>query len=245
METAFLLVVIGVAAGMQALSGFGFALLAVPVLVVVVDLRLAVIVVTLVSTVSTIVQWWESRRVPVGPLVRRLLVSSVVGMPLGLWALATLDQRLMKALLGAAVLAGVALLAWHGGSAATLASDRRHPLDLPAGVLSGVLATATSTNGPPLVFLLRVRGLEAREFRATLNRIFTISGVASLVMFAAAGQVRASDLPTAALAVPVMLLGVAVGIRARPRVPEAAFRRLTLTLLTLSGASALVSALRG
>jgi len=35
-ETAFLLVVIGVAAGMQALSGFGFALLAVPVLVVVV-----------------------------------------------------------------------------------------------------------------------------------------------------------------------------------------------------------------
>ena len=245
METAFLLAVVGIAATMQALSGFGFALLAVPVLALAVDLRLAVVVVTLVSTVSTLVQWWESRRVAVGPLVRRLLVSGAAGMPLGLWALASLDVRLMKAILGAAVLAGVALLAWHGAPPMAMPSDRRHPLDLPAGVLAGVLSTATSTNGPPLVFLLRVRGLGATEFRATLNRIFTISGVASLAMFVAAGQVRLADLPVAGLAVPVMLVGLWVGIRARPRVPEAAFRRLSLSLLTLSGVSALVSALRG
>ncbi len=245
METLFLLVVVAIAAAMQALSGFGFALLAVPVLVLVVDLRLAVVVVTLVSTASTLVQWWESRRVAVGPLVRRLLLSSVAGMPLGLWALATLDPRTMKALLGAAVLIGVALLAWRGEAGPALASDRRHRLDLPAGVLSGVLATATSTNGPPLVFLLRLRGVEAREFRATLNRIFTISSAISVAMFAAAGQIEPEDLALAALAAPVMLLGVGVGIRSRPRVPEAAFRRLTLGLLTLSGASALLSAAVG
>jgi len=64
-------------------------------------------------------------------------------------------------------------------------------------------------------------------------------------MFVAAGQVRLADLPVAGLAVPVMLVGLWVGIRARPRVPEAAFRRLSLSLLTLSGVSALVSALRG
>ena len=124
METAFLLAVVGIAAAMQALSGFGFALLAVPVLALAVDLRLAVVVVTLVSTVSTLVQWWESRRVAVGPLVRRLLVSGAAGMPLGLWALASLDVRLMKAILGAAVLAGVALLAWHGAPPTAMPSDQ-------------------------------------------------------------------------------------------------------------------------
>jgi hypothetical protein len=40
-----------------------------------------------------------------------------------------------------------------------------------------------------------------------------------------------------------MLAAVWLGIRARPLVAEATFRRLTLVLLTLSGASALVSAL--
>jgi len=244
-ETAFLLLVVALAAGVQAVSGFGFALLAVPILALAVELRHAIVVVTIVSTVSTVVQWWESRAVPVGALARRLLASSVVGMPLGLWALVALDARTMKALLGIAVLAGVAMLAWRGSAATVTGVTERHPWDLAAGVASGVLATATSTNGPPLVFLLRVRGADPASFRAVLNRVFTVSGVASLALFAVAGEVRARDLTAAALAVPVMLAAVWLGIRARGLVAEAAFRRLTLVLLTLSGASALVSALVG
>jgi uncharacterized membrane protein YfcA len=244
-ETAFLLVVVALAAGVQAVSGFGFALLAVPILAIAVDLRHAVVVVTIVATVSTAVQWWESRAVPVGPLARRLLVSSVVGLPLGLWALVALDARMMKALLGISVLSGVAMLAWRGTAAAVKGVAERHRWDLAAGVASGVLATATSTNGPPLVFLLRVRGADPASFRAVLNRVFTVTGVASLALFAAVGVVRATDLVAAVLAVPVMLAAVWLGIRARPLVAEATFRRLTLVLLALSGASALVSALLG
>ena len=105
------------------------------------------------------------------------------------------------------------------------------------------LAASLSTNGPPLVFALQTRGLPMSVFRPTINTVFTLSGVASLVTFVVGGDVEGAAVGHALLAVPVMLVGSRIGFLLRRRVPEAGARRLVLTLLVVAAVSAIVSAI--
>ena len=128
-----------------------------------VDLPVAVVTATVVSTVSCSIQWYESRAISARAVSRRLILSALVGMPFGLWLLNNLDPRLMKGLLGIFVFIGVFLSSREFDL-------RRLPLafDYSMGVIAGVLSTSTSTNGPPLVFLLHARHYSPEHFRAVL-----------------------------------------------------------------------------
>jgi len=161
------LIVLG-ASIIQALFGFGFGLISVPLMIFFVDLPTAVVTATAVSTVSCAIQWWESRAVQAREMSQRLVCSAIIGMPFGLWLLLNLDARLMKGILGIVVLFGV-FLSIKGFDLQRLPKT----FDYAMGVVAGVLSTATSTNGPPLVFLLHARHFEPQDFRAVLNRVFT------------------------------------------------------------------------
>ncbi len=234
----FIGVIVLVASFIQALFGFGFALIAVPLMIFVIDLPTAVVTATTVSLVSTSMQWYESRAIQVREMSRRLVLSALVGLPFGLWLLTNVDVRAMKAFLGFMVLIGV-FLSIKGFDLQRLPVS----FDFAMGAFSGLLSTATSTNGPPLVFLLHSRKYTPVEFRAVLNRVFTISSFISLVMFGFAGKITSDSVSLALLAIPVMGLGVLLGIKARQHVNLDHFRTLVVWLLLLSGLSAILNAI--
>ena len=223
------LIVLG-ASIIQALFGFGFGLISVPLMIFFVDLPTAVVTATAVSTVSCAIQWWESRAVQAREMSQRLVCSAIIGMPFGLWLLLNLDARLMKGILGIVVLFG---------------DLQRLPrtFDYAMGVVAGVLSTATSTNGPPLVFLLHARHFEPQDFRAVLNRVFTFLNFFTLVIFTLAGKMTSEALQLALLSIPVMGTGVFIGTRLRSRINPDHFRNLVIGLLTLSGLSAIANAI--
>ncbi|MHB1090976.1 MAG: sulfite exporter TauE/SafE family protein, partial [Ilumatobacteraceae bacterium] len=152
------------AALVQSLSGFGFALMSVPLMVTVIDLQIAVVVSAIVGTVSTSWQAWELREQRDRVLTRRFIISSCLGTPFGLAAFVWIPQNYLKVVLGIAVLFGVAVLSRGLDMRST-----HHSFDWLMGVLSGILLMATSTNGPPLVFTLHARRINPETFRATLN----------------------------------------------------------------------------
>jgi uncharacterized membrane protein YfcA len=231
------LIVLG-ASIIQALFGFGFGLISVPLMIFFVDLPTAVVTATAVSTVSCAIQWWESRAVEAREMSQRLVCSALIGMPFGLWLLLNLDARLMKGILGIVVLFGV-LLSVKGFDLQRLPKA----FDYAMGVVSGVLSTATSTNGPPLVFLLHARHFEPIDFRAVLNRVFTFLNLFTLVIFTLAGKMTGEALRLALLSIPVMGTGVFIGTRLRNKINPDHFRNLVISLLTLSGLSAIANAL--
>ena len=228
------------AAIIQALFGFGFGLISVPLMIFFVDLPTAVVTATAVSTVSCGLQWFESRAVSVREISQRLVISALVGMPFGLWLLNNMNERLMKALLGIFVLLGVLLSSREFDL-------RRLPLafDYSMGLVAGILSTSTSTNGPPLVFLLHARQYSPENFRAALNRVFTVLNLLTLVTFAVAGKLTVEVLWLALLAIPVMGVGVWLGIRLRSRINPDHFRNLVLVLLFAAGLSAIANAILG
>jgi len=237
-QFVFITIIVLGASIIQALFGFGFGLISVPLMIFFVDLPTAVVTATAVSTVSCAVQWWESRAVQAREMAQRLVLSALFGMPFGLWLLLNLDARLMKGILGVVVLIGV-FLSIKGFDLQRLPKT----FDYALGVISGVLSTATSTNGPPLVFLLHARHFEPREFRAVLNRVFTFLNFLTVVIFTLAGKMTAEALQLALFSIPVMGLGVFVGTRLRAKINPDHFRNLVIGLLTLSGLSAISNAI--
>lgn len=241
MTTAQLIVVavaVFVAAFVQVIAGFGFALLSMPIMTLALPVEQAVVVSTLLGMVSTTWQGWHFRADARRPLVKRLTLAAFVGMPLGLVILNVVDDRTLKVVLGVAVLIATAMLVRrinlsHVGSR----------LDYGAGFLSGVLNTSLSTNGPPLVFDLQARHLAPDEFRATITMVFALSNVVGLSLFLLDGKVTADGLQAALVAVPAWVLGLALGWPVRKHVHGERFRWMVLVLLFGAGTSTIVFAL--
>jgi len=227
------------AAIVQSISGFGFSLMSVPLMVLVIDLHLAVVVATLIGTISSTSQAWLLRSDRDDVLTKRFIASTCVGAPFGLLAFIFVPQNPLKVLLGVGVLFGVVVLARGVDMRAT-----HHSFDWIMGALSGVLLMATSTNGPPLVFTLQARHVEAKTFRATLNTVFAFSGYLAIVLYTISGKISAQSLLLAAGVAPLLLSGLAIGTRVRAHIEPNRFRILVLVLLTVSGASSIFSALR-
>lgn len=230
-------VAMGVAALVQSLSGFGFSLLAVPLMSLAVDVRLAVVVSTLVAMGTTATHAWKERSRAHAALARRLIAASFVGMPLGLLAFVRLSERHLKVGLGVTILV-LTLMLVRG----VVIDDSARAREWMLGLLSGALATSLSTNGPPLVFVLHARGLKPEEFRGTINRVFFVVNFVTLGLFLLAGRVTRDSLLLGGLVIPVVVVSTLVGYGLRRHVDERRFRGLVLFLLALSGASAIVTA---
>ena len=231
-----LFLIVFATAGIQAVVGFGFALLSVPIMMQVVDLHRAVILASLIGTANNFYQYRDLKHDQDKNQVRRFLWASFIGAPLGLVAFIYADQDVLKIFLGLGVLLGVILLV-RGRDL----TNAHISLDWSMGVISGFLLTSTSTNGPPLVFALQARKSEPQVFRATLNMIFLVSGVYGLVLFAAFGEIATSDLWLAAAVLPSMVIGVSIGRFIRNRVDPNRFRIAVLVLLTVAGFSSVYS----
>jgi len=231
-----LFMIVFATAGIQAVVGFGFALLSVPIMMQVVDLHRAVILASLIGTANNFYQYRDLKHDQDKTQVRRFLWASFIGAPLGIFAFIYADQDVLKIFLGLGVLLGVILLV-RGRDL----TNAHISLDWLMGVISGFLLTSTSTNGPPLVFALQARKSEPQVFRATLNMIFLVSGVYGLVLFAAFGEIATSDLWLAAAVLPSMVIGVSIGRFIRNRVDPDRFRIAVLVMLTVAGFSSVFS----
>lgn len=224
----------------QAVVGFGFALLTVPILMQIVGLQRAVILASLIGTANNVFQYRDLKHNQDRQQVKRFLLASCVGAPFGLIAFIYANQQVLKILLGIGVLFGVLLLA--------RGRDLTHAhvsLDWSMGVISGFLLTSTSTNGPPLVFAMQARKSDPQVFRSTLNMVFLVSGIYGLVLFAAFGEIALSDIWISLALLPSMIVGVYAGRFIRNRVDSDRFRLLVLMLLALAGLSSLYSGLFG
>ncbi len=236
-EIAAVVIITVIASCLQTIAGFGFALLAVPTLAVAVDPRTAVIVCTGLGLSSSGLQAILERRHTRWPLVRRLLTTAYLAMPVGLIVFVTVSDDVLKVLLAIGVLGAVVVLV-RGVDL----SGVRPGFDLGMGALSGILSTSIGTNGPPLVFGLRARRLTPTEFRATLASVFVGSGLVTLGLFVVSGRLGADELRHIAVGLPCVGVGVTTGRRiSRVLAPER-FERIVIGLLILAAIAALASA---
>lgn len=225
------------AAFAQAVSGFGSALVAVPLLSVLAGPRTAVVTITALSIAMTALATVRERRHVEWRVAGTLALTGLLGMPVGLLLLSTLDARTLTLVIAALVVVFALVLAsgWapHPGPWVRRA----------AGVTSGAMLTSTGMNGPPLVITLQAMRLRADRFRATLQAVFCSQDVAAVLGFAVVGQLSRTALVAIAAGLPGLPLGWLLGDRIFTGLDAAVFRKVVLGMLVLSAVAAAGAAL--
>lgn len=236
-EIVWICLVVAGASATQAISGFGFALIAVPLLSLFIEPQIAVVLATVVGAFSSTFQAIADRKYAQKQLVRRLAISAYIGMPFGLVVFIVVSESVLRFIVGIVVLVA-ALILMRGFSI----SHANRKLDWILGWVSGVLATSTSTNGPPLVFLLQAKKLSPQSFRASINVVFSLTSIGAIALFAFSGNITSDDFGSIAISVPMLMLGLAIGYKMRPRINAGQFSVLVFILLIGSALSALLAA---
>jgi uncharacterized protein len=226
------------AAVVQSLTGLGFGLIIVPPLVMVLGAKDAVVVSNVLGTVLSGVMLTRIHARVEWRMNIVLLISAVVGMPLGLAILILIDPDLLQVIIACTVIVFTILLA-RGMRihSAGLAGDAI------SGLLSGILRMSTSMSGPPVVIYLQGRGLTSDRFRATLAAFFVCSGCISIVLFAVSGQFSRKIGLELLPGLPALLLGLTIGGALYRRIDEVRFRRAVLAVLFISAGLAIVGVL--
>ena len=187
--------------------GFGEALIAVPLLAFVLPIKVAAPIAVLISiTVAAVVVAQDWRHVHVRSAVR-LVLSTMVGIPVGLLLLRSVSEPVVKGVLGLLV-AGFAVSALQRRAWYELADDR---LAWIFGVGAGVLGGAYGMNGPPLVVYGALRRWTPEHFRATLQGYFLPASVMGMAGYWAAGLWTPSVSRYYLLSLPAALLAIALG----------------------------------
>ena len=213
------------AAATQSLTGFGFALVMVPLLSLVWDVKSAVVTSTLVGTATLLPLLFEVRRHVQIPRVAPLLVGSFAGIPAGIWLLGWIDAQALEILVGVVVIASSLLLYLVPGLGRTPASTVPSLL---VGALSGVLRASTSMGGPPAVLYLIGSTKEVEAFRGTLLAFALPTSLVTIAGLAVVGRVTPDILQTGAITLPALVAGLVVGARVRAVVRQEVFRTIVL-----------------
>ena len=227
----------GVASYAQAVSGFGFGLIASPIIATVEGPKAAVVGVAVVATLQSLYVIRRLRPDVRWRAVGLITGASFLGMPLGLLVFSKLSKQGLTAVIGALVL-GFAVLLWRGWRL----PDTRLTEAL-AGIVSGCLATSTGTSGPPIVITFHGRGLQPNQFRASLAGVFTLQGLAAIVLFAVSGKFDTQVFWVIAVGTPAMIIGWLAGNRTFDRIAPDRFRKIVLGMLVTSGLVAVTGAL--
>src|ERR687896_177074 len=228
--------VVAAASFLGGVTGFGYSLVATPLLLVlgfplpfVVTANLAIACVTRISVA------YRFRSDARPGRAAGLIAGSIPGLWLGAVVLTTVDDATIK--LGAGlVVMGAAVLLWR-------AVDAPPPREVPgapvaAGFAGGFLGAATSLNGVAPVLLLARDKAAPRSVLADLALYFVASNAIGLAVLLVEGGLETDALwPAFALWLPGSLAGNWARTVIGPRLPETAFRRLTLAIVFAAGAA--------
>jgi uncharacterized membrane protein YfcA len=221
----------------QGATGFGFAIIALPFMLLVLGsldaIGLTIILNLLVSLVLAPGLW---RQAPRGPLLR-LSLGSAVGFPIGLAIFLHASLDWVRLAIGLIILLFAAALAWRQYKVPTHGELAPRPWqETLVGVLSGAMATALAMPGPAAMLYLSARGMAKDALRACTLCLFALSYGAALVLQAGAGAVASQAWLAAAFAALPTVLGAIAGNRLSSRLDEGRYRTIILSILLATGA---------
>jgi hypothetical protein len=211
-------------------SGFGGAMIYMPLIAAIYEPRIAAVTILLVDFVSaTPFAIPEFRRCTwreVGPLS----VAMAAGLPIGVWLLIALDPIVLRWLIAAMVLSLVPVLAsgwrYHGAP--------RLPMTLGVGLFSGVTAGAVMIAGPPVILYWLGGGNSAKIVRANLMVFFMICDIILVAIFGFASLFEARPLALSLLLGVPYLAGVGLGSYYFHGTSDRLYRNIAYVIIALA-----------
>jgi uncharacterized protein len=236
MELAAIVAILCLATLFHGTLGFGTGLVAMPLLTLVIGVQDATALVAFVIVGTTIVllrRSWQrlDRRAAI-----QLVVSSVPGVPIGIFVLTNAPTDVIQRGLGVLLIA-YALYSLLGPP---LFEARRAAWAYGLGFASGVLGGAYNTNAPPVVVFGTLRRWPPDVFRATLQAYFVPLAIVVWLGHGVSGLWSQDIVVAYAVYLPFGLVALWAGHRVAGRIPAASFQRVLYIAVIALGALLLV-----
>jgi uncharacterized membrane protein YfcA len=226
------MIVVFLTAIMRGYTGFGFALVAVPLLALIADPVTAVPMVLLLEVVGSLQLLpglWRSAHLR---SVMMLVAGALVATPIGLYGLASLPADVMRLVIGLVVLATTCALA----AGLKASGEPGAPATFGVGILSGLLNGAAAMSGPPVVLFYLNAHTAMHVGRASIILYFLLSDAVAIGFAGASGLLVSSTAVLAAVTIPALFLGQAIGTRLFRSALQRHYRIVAIViLLAVSG----------
>jgi len=235
----FVMAVMLFSSTISAATGFGAVVLALPLCSLVIDIKLAVPLLSLSSMVTCALMLAREHHAIDRVALRRIMLWVGVGFPLGNYGFHMFPMQYLEWMVGVFV-TGVAL---HGLWRLRHSTDRRpwsrntgRALLLGGGIMQGALST-----GGPLVVTYAQQAIAGRgAFRATLYVVWLVFNAFFLTSYFISPSRRPEVLLLGVYCLPVLIGGMLLGQRLHRRASEGSFQVGVLVILLVSGLSLLI-----
>ena len=235
-----------VASFLQAATGIGFGIIAGPVILIVMNSGAAIQVSIMLSLLIALVLAPSLHGRADKVLLKRLLVGTAPGLPLGIFVFLLVDVDALKLLAGLAVLfmalITTGLLKFSGANGAP---SQGRAKDFAVGVVSGAMCSSLGMPGPVVAARMMMLKQGKETLRATILIMFVFSYMAALAAQVLMVGLSDGGLALAVKLAPATLAGVFFGKFAVEWISERAFRRIISVMLLATAASLLVASARG
>tara|TARA_B100001778_G_scaffold249443_1_gene209691 strand:+ start:5718 stop:6452 length:735 start_codon:yes stop_codon:yes gene_type:complete len=201
LEVIFIALLLFVSSAVQGVLGFGFAVIASPIIVQINPNLVPQLLALLGLPIALRVFFREKDGVDLSK-VKPLIVGRLVGGPIGLLLLLNLSEKYLSIAVGVIVLIGGL------GSFFGWVINRNNLNSFFAGTFSGIFGMVAAVGGPPVALLYR--NTKSQEFRPSLNSVFSIGILITLSLLVLSGNLFTDHLLLFVLFLPFVLLGVRV-----------------------------------
>lgn len=239
-ELALLIVGAVVAGFVQGLSGFAFSMVAMSFWVWGIEPRVAAVMAVFGSLTGQLVAAFSVRRGLGLQALAPFLAGGAVGIPLGVLVLPTLSPHLFKLVLGLVLVVWCPFMLIAKNLPKVTAGGRL--ADAVAGGLGGFMGGLGGFSGAVPTLWCTLRGMGKEQQRAIVQNFNLAALAVTLAGYVATGAVTRDMLPLLPVVAISLLVPVLFGARVYVGLSDAAFRRLVLSLLSLSGLAMLASA---
>jgi uncharacterized membrane protein YfcA len=236
-----IIVVAAVAGFVQGLSGFAFALVAVPLWAWTIEPQLLVPTVVVTAFLGQVISLLNLRKEVKLARATPFLIGGYVGVPLGVLILPTLNVAIFQLCVGVTLViySSVMLrlkflpMIRRGGKIA----------DGFVGLVAGTMGSATGMPGPPIVLWCASRGWDKETQRSTFQSFFVGTQILTIAIFIASGLINARSMQLVLVAALPVILSSWLGAQVFKKLKDKNFQNIIFGLLLLSGVNLVLKAL--
>jgi uncharacterized membrane protein YfcA len=232
MLTPFLIALIFLLAGfVQGMTGFGSALVAIPLLGLIVDIKSAIPLCILNSLVITTYLSLKMRRDLDKRKVLPLCAAAIPGIILGSTLLKHLDSDIIRLWLG------ILLITYSLYSLLSTPKPKKlHTAwSYLAGFSSGAIGAAFSAGGPPTIIYTALNDWKKDTIKATLSGFFLFNSYVIATVHAISGLTTIEIFTYFLISAPFVLLGTLLGTICYGKIPHNLYLKVIFAFLTLMG----------
>ncbi len=224
-------VIIFFASIVRGFTGFGLALVAVPLIQFILPVTDTAVFIAIINMIFSLLYYRRSRELVREQPLGRMALFTGAGVAAGTLILKYINPAYIQ--LGWGILIILIVLALARGADFRISSDAS-AMTL-SGLFGGLLAGATGITGPPVAIILSAMKTPKEKFNAVISVFILFAASYALLFYLISGLIRPETALLALCSVPALLAGLRTGDILVSRISQKTFTNVIYIVLIIMG----------